>query len=371
MSLFKQKVTSYLGVDLGTGSIKIVELENVAGRPQLVTYGMAEIETNVSRDEPKESQEKIAEILKTLVAKSRASTRAVVAALSNFSVFTSLISLPKLGQKELADAIAWEAKKFVPMPIEKVVLDWKVLNEEEGKKEKAGGSEPPGEQSDKKAGALRILLTAAPKHLIERYVNIFKLSGLNLLSLETESFALARALVGNDPAAVLIADIGSLTTDLTVVEKGVPVLARSIDVGGKTVTKVIADSMGVDPSRAEQFKRDVGLSLSTGAPADSTGGQDGVGQIVKNAFASVVNEMKYSLNLHEGQAERKVEKILITGGSAYLPSLTDYLSSELGIKAFVANPWARISYPKELKDNLDDIATRMAVAAGLAMREIE
>ena len=128
---------------MGTGSIKIVELENLAGRARLVTYGMAEIETNVSRDEPKESQERIADILKSLITRSHASTRAVVAALSNFSVFTSLISLPKLGQKELADAIAWEAKKFVPMPIEKVVLDWKVINnEEDGQKT---GDKPAGE----------------------------------------------------------------------------------------------------------------------------------------------------------------------------------------------------------------------------------
>src|SRR3989338_6427732 len=129
--LFKQKTTSYLGIDLGTGSIKVVELQSVAGRPRLVTYGLVEVKTNVSRDDLKGGQEKIASILRTLLEKSRARTRVAVAALPNFSVFSSVLSLPELGQQELAEAIQWEAKKFVPLPIENVVLDWKLLDKKE------------------------------------------------------------------------------------------------------------------------------------------------------------------------------------------------------------------------------------------------
>lgn len=353
-NFFKTKVSSYLGVDLGTGSLKVVELENVAGRARLVTYGLVEVETNVSRDDAAGSQEEIADIFKSLLLKAGTRSRQAVAALPNFSVFSSVISLPELGAKELAEAIQWEAKKFVPMPIENVVLDWKVLD---------GGKNPAAPRPDSKKMA-RILLTAAPKHLVERYVNIFKLAGLNLLSLETESFALGRSLVGNDPAPILIADVGSLTTDLTVVEGGVPVLARSIDVGGKTVTRAIAASLGIDEDRAEQFKRDVGMGAALAGPSD------GVGQMIQASFAAVVNEMKYSLGLYQGQGRNKIEKILITGGSAFLPSLPEFLTQSLGVKAFVANPWARVSYPKDLTEALDQLGPRMATVVGLAMREI-
>ena len=359
--LFKNKVSSYLGVDLGTGSIKVVELENVAGRSRLVTYGLAEVETNVSRDDAKGSVEEIAAIFKQLLDKAHVRSRVAVAALPNFSVFSSVISLPELGPKELAEAIQWEAKKFVPMPIENVVLDWKVIDQKpEAKKEKNLEAAPPG---DGKKMA-RILLTAAPKHLVERYVNIFKLAGVSLLSLETESFALGRSLVGNDPSPILIADVGSLTTDLTVIEGGVPLLSRSIDVGGKTVTRAIAASMGIDEARAEQFKRDVGM----GAALEPSG--DGVGQMIATSFAAVVNEMKYSLGLYQGQGRTKIEKILITGGSAFLPSLPEFLTQSLGVKAYIANPWARVSYPKDLTETLDQLGPRMATAVGLAMREI-
>lgn len=366
--MFKKEVSSYLGIDLGTSGIKIVELESAAGRARLVTYGLVEAQTNVSQDDAKGGQEKIASILRTLLEKSNARSREAIAALPNFAVFSSVLSLPELGQPELAEAIQWEAKKFVPMPIENVVLDWKLLDKTQPvpapapAQASAAKIEPePKDAPVKSKPMVRILLTAAPKHLVERYVAISKMAGLNLLSLETESFALGRSLVGNDPAPVLVVDVGSLTSDLTVFEGGIPVLSRSIDVGGNTVTRAIADSLGIDQKRAEQFKRDVGLGANP---------NDGVGQIINRVFGAVVNEMKYSLSLYQGQGKSKIEKILLTGGSAFLPSLTDYITQSLGIRAFVANPWARVAHPTELKGVLDELGPRMAVAVGLAMREI-
>lgn len=424
MSIFSHhKTNSYLGVDLGTKSIKFVELDRAAGRPRLVTYGLVEMDSNVSREESKESLARVADIFKKLLGRARARSRQCVAALPNFSVFSSVITLPQLGKEELAAAVQWEAKKFIPMPLENVVLEWKILGGE-GSQAATSRSEPapasapaptpapasetgvgsgpgPGQTSAQSATAssgsgmaapasaatpaapagnvpaagaappagkaTRVLLTAAPKYLVQRYVTVFKQAGVNLLSLETESFALARSLVGNEPYVVLIADVGSLTTDLTVVEQGAPVLSRSIDVGGKTVTKAIADGLGVDEARAEQFKRDVGV----GAPTDAAGGGEGVGRIINQSFSAVVNEMKYALSQYQGQGAKRVEKILLTGGSSWLPGLSEYLSGALGIKTFIANPWARIAHPKDLAPVLETVAPRMAIAVGLAMRELE
>jgi type IV pilus assembly protein PilM len=377
MSLFSKKISSFLGIDLGTESIKFVELDKFSGRPRLITYGLVEVESNVPHDDKKESQEKVARVLKELLNRAKARSRSAVAALPNFSVFSSLITLPALSERELSAAVQWEAKKFIPMPLENVVLDWKIIKEEKPLAGSAAGltSQPASNitqdaNSQKKVqeskDAIKVLLTAAPKYLIERYVTVFKMAGLALLSLETESFALSRSLVGNDLSVVLIADVGSLTTDLTVVEGGVPVLSRSIDIGGKTITNAIAGSLGIDVGRAEQFKRDVGIGRS-----GNIGESDGVSRIIHQSFAAVVNEMKYALNLYQNQGMSRVEKVLLTGGSAWLPSLQEFLTSSLGIKAFIANPWARISYPRDLAAALETIAPRMAIAIGLAMREIE
>ncbi|MDZ4221865.1 MAG: pilus assembly protein PilM [Patescibacteria group bacterium] len=387
-SLFKSKTTSFLGIDIGTNSIKLVELESVSGRPRLVTYGMVEVDSSITRSSQgsdasgeQSDNQKMAQALMALLKKTGARSRAAVAALPNFSVFSSVISLPRLGDKQLAEAVKWEAKKFVPMPIENVVLDWKILNEES--KDAEAGQETPEQAAQKQAqqqaagqddanGNLakcktvaQILLTAAPRHLVGRYVSVFKLAGITLLSLETESFALARSLVGSEEGSILIADVGSLTTDVTVVKKGIPVFSRSINVGGSTVTRAIADSMGVSMERAEQFKHDTGAAAAAGG----TGGS-GVVNMIQQSFNPVISEMKYTLELQQ-RSGASVEKILLTGGSAFLSSLDSYLSSSLGVKVFIGNPWARVSHPKDLGEALSQVAPRMGVSIGLAMREIE
>lgn len=383
-NLFKQKASSFLGIDIGTNSIKLVELENVSGRPRLVTYGAVEVDSQVARSEEnqasKQDQERIAAAMRLLLQKTGARSGLAVAALPNFSVFSSVISLPKLGDKQLAEAVSWEAKKFIPMPIENVVLDWKILNEEnrerllspeategagEAQEAQAKKTQPSEESSNlaKCKVVAQILLTAAPRHLVERYVAVFKLAGLELLSLETESFALARSLVGNEEGSILIADVGALTTDLTVVKKGVPVFSRSTNVGGGAVTRAIADSMGVSLERAEQFKRDTGIASAAAASG-------GAASVIQRSFAPVISEMKYTLELQQ-RSGSAIEKILLTGGSAFLSSLDRYISASLNVKVFIGNPWARVSYPKDLGGVLDTIAPMMGVAIGLAMREIE
>lgn len=378
--LLKRKPSSYLGIDIGTNSIKLVELENIDGRPRLVTYGIVELESGISRsidsESDKNEKQSISFAIRDLLVKTGAYSRIAVSALPNFSVFSSVISLPNIiNEKKIDQAVQWEAKKFVPMPIENVILDWKIIPHEQNssnlKEDKESALEDPDKNSDKNSKVLSILLTAAPRHLVERYIYIFKAAGIKLISLETESFALARSLVGNEQSSILVADIGSFTTDVTIVKQGIPIFSRSINVGGKTITQSIADSMGISMERAEQFKRDTRFAPESSEPNNNAKqGQSGVAQIIERTFAPVVNEIKYTLDIQKSHANH-IEKVLITGGSSFLPSIDSYLAKALGLKVFIANPWARISYPRDLAEVLNNLAPRMAVAIGLAMREIE
>jgi len=291
-------------------------------------------------------------------------------------------------KKELVAAVQWEAKKFVPMPIEEMILDWKIL--EDGKlstKFAANNTVAPnGEQSpvipsssapeqqalDQKQSTihekgkkfLKILLTAAPKDLVSRYLEIFKLAKLNLVSLETESFALERALIGNDPSPIMLVDIGAVATTISVVVDSVPLINRSIDIGGNTITKAIANSLNIDTDRAEQFKRDFGLTQQAG------GASDQIPKRIEFMVSSIISEVKYVLNLYQSQGEGNIEKIVLAGGSAWLPNITQYLTQVLNKKVFIGDPWARVMYPLEMKPVLQSIGPRLAVATGLAMREI-
>ncbi|MDP2586970.1 MAG: pilus assembly protein PilM [Candidatus Komeilibacteria bacterium] len=390
MGLFASK-ESYLGVDIGTASIKIVELSSLNGRPRLMTYGYADIVTDIVHSKSEENQIKIVNSLKNVVAKSRVGTNLAIAALPTFSVFNSIITLPAMSDKDLALAIKWEAKKYVPLPLEEMILDWKIIKENNGtvksplepikplKKKgfplfnfKKNGS---AKASDKlpdslakpavKGENVRVLVTAAPKNLVSRYMSIFRQAGLKLISLETEAFALSRSLIGSDPGTIMIVDIGSITTDICIIEKGVPVLNRSIDLGGLSISKAIAQSLNISLERAEQFKRDFGVSLS----ADNQ--PQGINKNIAASLSPIINEIKYVFDLYQGQASRPVEKIVLSGGSAFLPNLSGYFEDLFAKPTIIGNPWDKVVYDAGLKAVLDEVGSRMAVAIGLAMRDIK
>ncbi len=357
MGLFSfGKSSNYLGVDVGSTSIKLVELRREKGLPTLVTYGYAEKAMgDIVRGSPEEVQVKAADLLKRLCKEAGATTYKAVTALPNFSVFNSVISLPAMSKKDLGAAVNWEAKKFIPIPLKEVILDWKIIEELLAEnKEK--------EQKVKMKGAkmFRLLLTAASRNLVKRYLEIFRLANLQLLALETEAFALARALVGKEETSIMIIDSSAVSTDVIVIEKGIPVLNRSIDVGGVTITRAIANCLNIDFKRAEQFKRDIGLTGVSRIPA-----------MIEQTLKPVVDEVNYSLKLYQEQTGQVVERVVLSGGSAYLPNLTEYFTKILNVKTFVGDPWARISYPTDLKPALEEIAPRFAVAIGLALRGLE
>lgn len=357
--MFKSK-QGYLGIDIGGASIKLVELRSEAGRPRLVTYGYLDQSADIVKSNLKANQERVIFLIRRILKEANVGSNQVVAALPSFSVFTSVITLPQMSEKELASAVKWEAKKFVPMPIEEMVLDWKVIKkvDKDEKEEKEKGSRILGE---KKGKNLKILLTAAPKNLVQRYIFIFNELKLELLTLETESLALERSLVDSETAPVMIIDIGAQATDISIVHDNIPILSRSIDAGGNTITKAIVNSLNIDEERAEQFKRDFGMYSTA---------ENRVPKTIEFVIGSIINEIKHCLNLYQGQSQAPIEKIILAGGSAYLPNLPQYFSSLLNIKVHIGNPWSRLSYPEELTPVLEEIGPRFSVAIGLALRNM-
>ncbi|MDP3986319.1 MAG: type IV pilus assembly protein PilM [Candidatus Veblenbacteria bacterium] len=356
MSFFGKRKT-FLGVDIGTASIKVVELAPGPNHtPRLVTYGRAEYTGDATKVDAERDIERIVTTLKAICAQARTTSRRVSAALPTFAVFSSVITLPAMSEKELAAAIRWEARKFVPLPLEEMILDWKFLADTPAPV--ATGSEAV--KTPKKN--IRVLLTAAPQNLVKKYLTIFRDSQLELLSLETEAFALERSLVGGAREVVMVVDLGAVTTDICVIENGIPILNRSIDVGGLTITKAIANSLNVDIRRAEQFKRDIGLNAQGSAAG-------GIPRTIEATISPIVNDIKYNFSLYQSQSARPIDKIILTGGSSYLPRLPEYLENLFQIKVYIGDPWARVSYPVELKPVLDEVGPQFASAIGLAMRQ--
>jgi type IV pilus assembly protein PilM len=229
-------------------------------------------------------------------------------------------------------------------------LDWKVVPDASGKIPTKGN--------------LQIFLTGSPKKLVRKYINVFKAAKLRLASLETETFSLVRSLVGDDKTTVMIVEIGANSTDLSIVKESIPVLNRSLAVCASTVTKILAEKLGLSYAQAEQFKFDLSVTLS----ADT---KEELPQLLGKTLEPIVTEIQYMLDFFRSQGSGEVEKIILSGGGAMLLNLSDYLAKRLNIKVIVGDPWNRINYPAELKPVLSEVGPRLAVAIGLAMREIE
>ena len=389
MGLFSKSKEDFLGVDIGTSSIKIVQLTREGSKAKLVTYGMIDVDADIIRNKTPETIKLIAQALKEVVQKSRVSTRICLAALPTFSVFSSVINLPsKIAKNDLDSAVKWEAKKFIPFPIEDMILDWKIINQDSKSRSNVKNNisskglakdfskklEPSSfsTSSDLEDGNYmiktdskfnKILLTAAPKSLVNIYINIFKEMDLNLFSLEVESFAMTRSLVSNENVCTMIVDIGAITTDVCVVENGLPILNRSIEVGGNVMTKSIAQSLNISFDRAEQFKQDFGLTMNRVE-------FNNIPKNIEETLSPMVNEIKYVFDLYGREGKKKIDNVILSGGSAYLPSLVDYLTRVLNINVHIGDAWHKIRYPKELKPILDEIGPRFSVAVGLALKGI-
>lgn len=345
MSVFNSS-NSFLGVDIGSTSIKVVELQKEKGQPKLVSYGFSE-NINTENARWQKSNKSVATIIKKICKKSNIKGKSAVSALPTFSVFSSVLNLSNVNKKEIASAVHWEAKKVIPLPLEEMILDWKeIKNDDKAKKNN-----------------ICVLLTGAPQSLVKKHIEIFKKAQMNLTSLETETFSLIRALIGNDRSTIMLVEVGANTTDVTIVDKSIPMLNRSIDVGGNTITEAIKSNLNMSFENAEQFKHDLGIN-SIGVDTEE------MLKIITDTISPIVNEIKYAMSIFQDKNNKKTEKIILSGGSALLPGLPSYLTKILNIKVIIGDPWSRILSQDDLKPLLSEIGPRMAVAVGLAMREM-
>lgn len=360
----QQKNQSFVGVDLGVSGIKLVQLLNERGRARLVTYASADYPAAPGDRSYVQQVDAAAALLKKMVQKARVTTHVAIAALPISSIFSSIISVPAGSEKELKEAVHWQAKKLIPLPLEEIALDAKPLDGEQ----KAAPTDPKAGAAPKKQ-VQRVLLTGAPNVLVNAYVRILGGAGLEPLALETEALAQIRSLVGHDRSTVLLLDVGALRTNLTVVEKGIPFLSRSIASGGVAMTQQVAKTLGIPYTQAETMKKDV-ASLTQFAPTGD------LAPMLQSLLKPILDELKYSMNLYQGQVDtngqpKRIEKIILTGGSSLLPHFAAFLTETLNVNTYVGDPWARIVYPEDLRPILEGIGPRFSVAVGCAMRDIE
>jgi len=343
-----------LGVDIGTTNIKIVELSSSGNEISLENYGVLETYSYLERPNAaiqssyfKIVEEITSDLVKKLLATLKPKTRRSVISLPIFSSFVTVFEVPFHEEKEISRAIPFEAKKYIPLPLGELTIDWAIIGEPEA--------------AAKNVGA-KILLIAIPKELIQRYQKIAKDSGLDVVAFELESVALGRSLVGQEKSPVLILDIGSQSTNLAVIDNGYLVSNESLTTAGAEITHVLAQGLGISKERAEEFKRVKGFNV---APQETE---------VVNLMLPIIDyfgsEISRSMNIYKERTGRDIKKVMLAGGTANLPGLDGYLSQVLNLDVQRAWPFNHISYQQFLEPLLKEIGPSLSVATGLALREM-
>ena len=329
----------------------MVELAKESNRFQLTNYGIFEWEGAL-----KLSNQDIIAALKDMLRQTEVKTRDVVASIPSFPTFATTITMPYLSEEEVAKAMPFEARKYIPVPLSEVQLDWAIVNVKKDPKTAIVDTKAP-----KSAPTIDVFLVAVPKEEVARYQMIMKEAGLNLHALELENFALIRALVGNDLSPIAIVNIGGRSTSILIVENGFQRISHDYEVGGFEITRTIAQSLGIDLNRAEKLKRTKGF-------------RDAENTVVKQAMGSLIDMMAFETNKtihnYEDQRNTKIARILLVGGLANMLDFHQYFAQKLGREVSLGNSLARVIIPPPLESLRSELNSTFVVSIGLAMREI-
>jgi type IV pilus assembly protein PilM len=355
-SFFKQNVfPTYLGVDIGTTSIKIVEVKPGKQLPAVINYGLLESSSYLSRANQvlqtstlKIFENEAAELLKLVVKEMKTKTTEALASLPIFSAFTTILDFPEMQPSELAKAIPFQAKQYIPLPLSEVAVDWMKVGEFE---------------DDKGYKHQRILLISVPQETIKKYQRIFKQAGLHLKALEIESLSLARIFGGTDPTPTVVVDIGSRSTSIAFIADGQLKFSKQSDFAGASFTQALAVSLGINPIRAEELKKERGIS--------GTGPNYELSTIMLPFLDAIINEVKKARYDYEEQFKeaRKIERVLLSGGGANMLGIEKYFEREMSLPVVKAAPFVKFEYPAVISPLIPELSPLMSVVLGLTLRE--
>jgi len=338
----------FLGIDIGASTVKIVELGKNGKTRSLENYGemSAAFAQNENKGDFFISQEAAAQTIYYICEELRTKTKEASFSIPDFYTFFTNLKIPFINKKDISEAIKYEIRPYIPLPLSELTLDWVVINNGNGGKSN-----------------IEILAAAIPNNVIRQYQDIAKIANLKLRFLEPEAFALARSAYFSGFAGVVgLIDIGARSTTCNVLEDGILKMSYSFSVAGNEFTERLARSLNIDYNKAEEEKRKTGV-LENGSHESK--------KILSFSLDLIAEEMKKVLrNFYQEQGKEAV-RIVLTGGTAMMPGLKEYFSKILGKEVVVLNPFLNISYPGVLKPVLEKNGSFYAVATGLALRGLE
>lgn len=344
---------SVLGIDIGTSSLKLLQLRREKERAVLETYG--ELSTGLYHTQESGralllQEEKITEMLKDLKKEAGAKASYGVIGIPLRYSFVTLIEMPIMSDRELEESMLYEARRYVPLPSSEVVLEWWKI--------------PFSEQERRqKRGKMSILLAASKKDMVEHYKNALEEAGIKFKGFEIELFSLARAIIGRFRMPVILLDIGAFSVKIGIVDRGSIRMVYSVERGSQAFTLALSQAMGIDFERAEEMKKKIGISSNPEA--------EGVRRIIMPLLDHIFDEVEKMRSLYLRRHQKTIEKIILSGGGSLMPGLVEYAVKRFGIEVLTATPFDTLEYPTFLQPMIRKVALSFGVAVGLALRGLK
>lgn len=345
--LFSRRPSHLLGIDVGTGSLKIAEVSLKKKRPLLTCIGTADLPQNIVADGKIADGHALTDMLKKLLPTCGITCRDAVAVLGGQSVFIRELPLPVLNSDELKEALKWEVEKYVPYAPETYYYDFSIIG--------------PG-QTDRE---VKVLLVAAQLSAINERVQIVKNAGLRPVAIDIEPLALYRTLAG--AANPMVVDIGRTISQVIVFQNGSPAVTRTIPLGGQRFTEVVMNVLGLDGTEAEHLKHRQDNLLHKPEHQGETTALHLQLQLLVDELA---RELRRTADYYQMQhRDAIVENVFLTGGGAILHNLAANLAAQLDLPVAVHDPLAMLDVVPSLdKQYLAGIAPQLNVAVGLGLR---
>ncbi len=350
--MFFNKKKSVAGLDIGSSSIKIVELDGKMNSLNLVSLGFENLPSDTIIDGQIMEMNTVSEVIQSVCQNHQISSPKFVTGVSGHSVIIKNIVLPAMSKEELEESIDWHAEEHIPFDLSEVTLDYHITEE------------TPEE--------LKVLIVACKRERIDNVRQAIQLAGKQPVVIDVDTFALQNCYElnyqpnPNDVVALL--NIGASTMNVNIIKGTTSIFTRDITVGGSQFTDILQRNLGVNFQQAESLKR--GVPTADGVEEKS------IEPLMDNVMEMVAMEIQKTFDFYRATSEdggETVQKILLSGGGSKLNRLPEELERRMELSVEILDPFRQIKVDTRKFDPgyLSEIMPEMAVAVGLAMRGVE
>lgn len=343
-----------VGVDIGSSTIKVVQVAKERGVIKLETYGVLalgpyaqELVGKVVTLVP----EVIATAVKDILAEANVTTKVAVFSIQSQATLIFVMELPHVPESELATIIPNEARKYIPVPLTEVSLDWYVVPQKQTYTEEHQGTLPK----------IEVVVVAVRNETLAQYRDINQKTGLETRGNEIEVFSTIRSVFHREIAPVLVVDCGAATTKVSLVEYGVVRVYHVINRGSTFITESIARTLGIDFEKAEELKREIGMQSDTA--------HEDTAAIVRAGMQYLINEIHTVLLQYERQSHNAITKIILCGGAAHTRGFKEEVATSFGVETLLGDPFDKVDAPEFMRPVLKEAGPEFAVATGLALKD--